>query len=288
RRRGNWITENALEVGEAVVAAESGVVAKEQQHRRVRQRLRDNRQIDALDPRAEREVAEYEGEHPGDEHDEQCGVPEVIGEPPVPRIGLPIEKNHEVRQVAVIDAFVTDRAHQVHAHCIAAEREEQSMAKRQDAGVAPDEIHRERDDRIAHDLAAKRDRVIGDVQRAGRGHQQIADGKHDEQNERRGGEEHPCRYAEASAQHRRAARERHERDGQSHHASTARPLNANNPWGRFWMNTMMNTSTAILASTAPDHASRNLSTMPRPSAADTVPASCPTPPSTTTMNESTM
>ena len=51
------------------------------------------------------------------------------------------------------------------------------------------------------------------------------------------------------------------------HASTVRPLSANRPCGRFWMNRMMNTSTAIFASTAPDHASRNLLTMPRPSAA---------------------
>ena len=60
------------------------------------------------------------------------------------------------------------------------------------------------------------------------------------------------------------------------------------PWGRFWMKAMMNTSTAILASTAPVQPSRNLFRMPSPSAAYTVPASWPTPPSTTTMKESTM
>jgi hypothetical protein len=54
------------------------------------------------------------------------------------------------------------------------------------------------------------------------------------------------------------------------------------------MNTTMSTSTAILASTAPAQPSMNLFSMPRPSAAYTVPASWPTPPSTTTMNESTM
>ncbi|MCY1362502.1 hypothetical protein D9M69_492220 [compost metagenome] len=60
------------------------------------------------------------------------------------------------------------------------------------------------------------------------------------------------------------------------------------PCGRFWMKTMMNTSTAILASTAPAQPSMNLLSRPRPNAAYTVPASWPTPPSTTTMNESTM
>ena len=51
------------------------------------------------------------------------------------------------------------------------------------------------------------------------------------------------------------------------HASTALPLRANRPCGRFWMKMMMNTSTAILASTAPDQASSNLLAKPRPSAA---------------------
>ena len=54
------------------------------------------------------------------------------------------------------------------------------------------------------------------------------------------------------------------------------------------MNTTMNTSTMILASTAPATPSSSLFNTPRPSAAMTVPASCPTPPNTTTMNESTM
>ena len=67
-----------------------------------------------------------------------------------------------------------------------------------------------------------------------------------------------------------------------------RPLRANRPCGRFWMKMMMNARIAIFASTAPDQASRNLFAIPRPSAAYTVPASWPTPPSTTTMNESTM
>src|SRR5690606_29130791 len=70
--------------------------------------------------------------------------------------------------------------------------------------------------------------------------------------------------------------------------STLLPFSANRPCGRFWMKMMMTTRMAILASTAPATGSRNLLTSPRPKAAMTVPASWPTPPSTTTMKESTM
>ena len=41
------------------------------------------------------------------------------------------------------------------------------------------------------------------------------------------------------------------RSGRVDHASTALPLSANMPRGRFWMNRMISTSTTILPSTAP-------------------------------------
>ena len=41
-------------------------------------------------------------------------------------------------------AVAADLAHQVHAHGVAAEREEHAVAERQDAGVAPDQVHRQR------------------------------------------------------------------------------------------------------------------------------------------------
>ena len=98
----------------------------------------------------------------------------MVGEAPVPGILLPVEEHHEVGQVALVDAVAADRAHQVHAHRVAAEREEQAVAERQDAGVAPDQVHRERDDRVAHDLAEQRHPVVGEVERAARRHQQVA------------------------------------------------------------------------------------------------------------------
>src|SRR5262249_25603497 len=72
------------------------------------------------------------------------------------------------------------------------------------------------------------------------------------------------------------------------HASTARPLSANNPRGRFWMKRMMITRMAILPRTAPANGPRNLLAMPRKMAPRKVPQRLPTPPKTTTMKESTI
>src|SRR5215472_16640709 len=72
------------------------------------------------------------------------------------------------------------------------------------------------------------------------------------------------------------------------HASTALPLSANRPRGRFWMNRMMNTRMAILPSTAPATGSRNLLAMPSTNEPTSVPHRLPTPPNTTTMKLSMM
>ena len=66
-----------------------------------------------------------------------------------------------------------DLAHEVHAHRVAAEREEESVAERQDARVAPREVERERDDRVAHDLADEGHPERGDVERARRWNEEI-------------------------------------------------------------------------------------------------------------------
>ena len=60
--------QNVLEVGQAVVAAEAEIVAEEGELQGVGHRLRDDREIDAGDARAEREPAEGEGEQAGNEH----------------------------------------------------------------------------------------------------------------------------------------------------------------------------------------------------------------------------
>ena len=96
----------------------------------------------------------------------------MLGAGPVPGKRFPVEKHHEVGQVAVIHAVATDAAHEVHAHGVAAERKEQAVAEAQNAAVAPHEIERQRRDGVAHDLADKRHGVSRQVQRMrGRQHQ---------------------------------------------------------------------------------------------------------------------
>src|SRR4029077_15698678 len=85
----------------------------------------------------------------------------------------------------------------------------------------------------------------------------------------------------------RAAVERSQ-DEVSDHASTARPFKANSPRGRFWIKRMISTRIAILASTAPAYGSRNLLAIPSVNAPTSMPHRLPTPPNTTTMNESMM
>src|SRR6516165_10315121 len=72
------------------------------------------------------------------------------------------------------------------------------------------------------------------------------------------------------------------------HASAARPLKANMPRGRFWMNRMIRTRIVILPSTAPALGSRNLFAMPSTNEPTNVPHRLPTPPNTTTIKLSIM
>jgi hypothetical protein len=166
--------ENVLEVGQAVIAAEAHLVAEEGKQQRIGQRLGDDRQVDAGDAAAESEPAEHEGERAGHSHDHQRGEPELVEAVPVPRQFLPVQEHHEVRQDRVaVDAARADLAHQIHAHRVAAEREERAVAEREDAAIAPDEIERERQHGIGQILAEKRHDVGRHMQRMRNRQQQV-------------------------------------------------------------------------------------------------------------------
>ena len=199
RRRLQRHAEDPLEVGEAVVAAEAGLVAKEEQHHRVRHRLRDDREVDALDARAKGEEAEHECEQAGREDDERHLGDERIRERPVPGELLPVEEDHEVGHRQAVLAVAADLAHQVHAHGVAAEREEDAVAEREDAGVAPDEVHRQRADRVAHDLGDQLHGVFAEVEDASCRDEEVGD-RHDHGDDDEGDRDAgPAAHAEQQA-----------------------------------------------------------------------------------------
>ena len=165
-RRLHVEAEDVLEVGEAVVAAEAEIVAEEAEHQRKGQRLGDDREIDAGDAAAEREPAEHEGEQARHEHDHERGIGEMLEAVPVDRQLRPVQEHHEVRQDRMrIDAARADLPHQIHAHGIAAEREERAVAERKDPAIAPDQVDRQRQQRVAEILAEQRHEIGRQVKR---------------------------------------------------------------------------------------------------------------------------
>ncbi len=175
RSRGLHIeAENVLEIGQAVIAAEAEIVAEEAEHQREGQRLGDDRQIDAGDAAAEREPAEHEGEQARHRHDHQRREPEHVEAVPVPGQFLPVQEHHEVGQDRIrIDAARADLPHQIHAHGVAAEREERAMAERENAAVAPDQVDRQREQRVAEIFSEQRHQIGRHVQRRAGRRQQV-------------------------------------------------------------------------------------------------------------------
>src|SRR5262249_22746875 len=236
----------------------------------------DDREIDTGDAAAEREPAEHEGKHSRDQHDHDERIGEMLETVPVDRQLGPVQEHHEIGPYRIgVDAAGTDLPHQIHAHGVAAEREEGTVAKREDAAIAPDQIDRKCQDRVADVLAEQRDEIARQMEGRRIRHEQIEQ-RHQDRN---GGEQ---RQENGGAAVERAG----EREGA--HASTARPLRANSPRGRFRMNRMISTRIAILPRTAPADGSRNLLATPSVSAPTSVPQKLPTPPNTTTMNQSTL
>src|SRR5262249_47097765 len=158
---------------------------------------------------------------------------------------------------------------------VAAEREERAVPEREDAAVTPDQVDRQRQDRVAHVLAEQRHEIRRHVEERRRRQQQVEQ-RHDQADGSDDDEEDRGTAIERADQH------------VGHHASTARPFSANRPRGRFWMNRMISTRMAILPRTAPATGSRNLLAMPSEKAPTSVPQRLPTPPNTTTMKLSMM
>ena len=157
--------EQTLKIGQAVVPAESRVVAEEQQHQRVGHGLGNDGEIDPSNPRAKGKKPKDIGQYSRDEERHPQGKPKVAEPIPVPREFLPIEKDHEVGQFAPIDPLRPNGPHQVHPHGIAAQRKEHAVSQAENAGISPDQIHGQGNQGIAHELAEQRDEIVREVER---------------------------------------------------------------------------------------------------------------------------
>ncbi|MGC4094082.1 MAG: hypothetical protein QM756_40465 [Polyangiaceae bacterium] len=219
------VAVNLLEIGEAVVATEAGLVAEEQQHQGESERLRDDREVDATNARAERQEAEAVGEQPrrhqgGDQREE-----EAVHRLPEPGQLLPVEEHHEVGQLAAIDTSFTDGQHQGHAHGVAAHGEEHAMAQAQDAGVTPEQVHGDGHGRVTQELAEQRHQVVRQLQRRA-GRQRIEQWHERDRQQRDHAERDPALFR----QHGLEPRQLFGTDSRRVHAtSAARPLSAKMP-----------------------------------------------------------
>ena len=105
-----------------------------------------------------------------------------------------------------VDPAGADFAHQVHAHDVAAEREESAVPKREDAGVAPDQVERKREEGKADVLAEERHQIVRQVQgRSGR--QTVQERDRDQEDQRHDRKRQPAAgREEAGARHLRPPR----------------------------------------------------------------------------------
>ena len=170
--------ENVLEIGQAVIAAEAHVVAEEGEQQRIGQRLGDDRQIDAGDAERKANQPKTKASRPGTSI--TISAANQKWSKPYQNQGSSFQFRNTMKSGRIgiaVDAARADLAHQIHAHRIAAEREEGAVAEREDAAIAPDQIERQRQQRVAEIFADQRHDIGRHVQRAvGRQRQRLSTG----------------------------------------------------------------------------------------------------------------
>ena len=121
---------------------------------------------------------------------------------PEPRQLLPVQEHHEVGQHRIaVHAARADLPHQIHAHRVAAEREERRVTEAQDAAEAPDEVDGHRQHRVAQVLADQREHERRDVKWRRRRHREV-EHRHDDRDDRQDARETtppPCRRGRSAA-----------------------------------------------------------------------------------------
>jgi hypothetical protein len=79
---------------------------------------------------------------------------------PVDRQFRPVQEHHEVGQNRMgVNSARSDLPHQIHAHGVAAEREEGAVSEGKNAAIAPDQVDRQRQQPEAEVLAEQRHKI---------------------------------------------------------------------------------------------------------------------------------
>ncbi len=293
--------QDVLEIGESVVAAEPHVVAEERQHQSVGERLRDDRKVHAGDARPECKPPEHERQQAWHQrhHDER--EREVVEAVPEPGQRLVVQKHHEVGQHGIaVHAPGADLPHQIHAHGVAAQREESRVAQAQDAAVSPDQVERQRQHPVAQVLADQRDPEGREMKRGRSGHSLVEDWHRDSHHgEHR---QKPCsapiRPPDPPPRSTRVVRFQRPGTGLlvahssaclSHYlSSAARPFCGNSPRGRALNEKNQRDQDENLCQHRSGVGLKQLVDDPIDMPPMSDPHRFPTPPKTTTMNESMM
>src|SRR5690606_27221865 len=141
--------------------------------------------------------------------------PKIVKAVPEPGKLLPVEEHHEIGKLASIDAARSYRTHEIHPHCVAAQGEEDAMAKAEDPCEAPHELDSKSDHGEAGELAEKQDVLVFEVQRAFRRQRLIEERDDETERQSKTGENAPacpCMKSQKECQHcsvlRRPALER--------------------------------------------------------------------------------
>ena len=89
----------------------------------------------------------------------------AVERPPEQRQLGDLVPHHEVGQHVPVHALGADLEHEVHAHRVGAQPEEDAVAQRQHAGIAPDQVDAEGQDGVGEELAEEVQREVGHVER---------------------------------------------------------------------------------------------------------------------------
>ncbi len=129
-------------------AAEAHVVAEEGEHQGERHRLGDDRQVDAVDAERKANQPNTKASRPGTTTTISMAKAKWLKPYQYQGSSGQFRNTMKSGSTDCVDAAGPDLAHQVHAHRIAAEREEGAVAEREDAAIAPHEVERDREQRV--------------------------------------------------------------------------------------------------------------------------------------------